>query len=32
MQFILDNWEIIGLILSNITALFVTPPHKMRSK
>ena len=32
MSFIFENWELIGLILSNIAALFVKRPQDWRSK
>lgn len=28
MQWLLEHWEIITLIITNIGALFVTPPRK----
>lgn len=30
MDWIVQNWEVIGLILSNIAALFVNPPKRKK--
>lgn len=32
MEFILANWETIGLILSNLAALFIHPPFREKKR
>lgn len=32
LQFILSNWEVISLILTNIAALFIEKPQNWRNK